>query len=354
MSQPSTDEEFEQHCRRVHAEALVWLVHDHFYHRLDANLAMSEGGVTAKTVVPVGDLAIYNDSDGEDDWQFYSRTLQQTEGWAAASLVRFETAKRLYQSRPDRFLIAEKAEDALRAKNEGKAAIFFGFEGCKAFEGRIELVEVFHHLGVRQMQLIWSDPNQLVRVSDSGDWGLSHFGKEAVAAMNELGIVIDLAHAPWGLFADAISCSKAPVIVSHGAPALLEGGTGDMSREHLDALKECGGLLGLHFCRHYIKGPFATLEDFLRVVDCSVEAGYEDVLALGGDLFEDDSYFRARHPAPPGATHDTWRVFIPELSDIRLIPNLTRALLARGYPEVVVKKILGENVLRVYRAVLGE
>ena len=338
---------------RLHADAVVWLLHDHFYHRLDANLAMRKGGVTAKVAVPVGDLAIYNDSDGEDDRAFYERTLAQVDGWAVESLVRLERARRLYESRPDRFLIASKARDVLRARRDGKAAVFLGLEGCKCFEGRIEVLHTFYRLGVRQMQLMWSDPNQLVEVGSSGAWRLSGFGKEAVAAMNELGIAVDLAHAPWSLFQDAVERSRHPVIVSHGAPLLGPGGSGDMGREHLEALKACGGLLGLHFCRHYINGPFATFEDFLATIDFMVGNGYEDITALGGDLFEDDSYFRARHPAPGGATHDTWSVFIEELSDISRLPSLTRALVARGYAQGTIKRILGGNALRVYRRVLG-
>jgi membrane dipeptidase len=339
--------------RRLHADSVVWLLHDHFYHRLDANLAMRKGGVTAKVVVAVGDLAIYNDSGGEDDRAFYERTLAQVDGWAAESLVRLERARRLYESRSDRFVIACDAKDVIRAKRDAKAAVFLGLEGCKCFEGRIELLDTFYRLGVRQMQLIWSNPNQLVQVGSSGAWTLSGFGREAVAAMNELGIVIDLAHAPWSLFQDVVERSRHPVIVSHGAPLRAPGGSGDMGREHLEALKACGGLLGLHFCRHYINGPFATFEDFLAAVDFMVENGYEDITALGGDLFEDDGYFRARHPAPGGATHSTWSVFIEELSDISRLPNLTRALLARGYPQSTIRKTLGRNALRVYRRVLG-
>jgi len=337
--------------RRVHDEAIVFVLHDHFYHRLDANLAMREGGVTAKTIVPIGDLAIYNDSAGEDDLAFYRRTLAQTEGWAAESLVRLERARELFESRPDRFLIAGKAGDVLQAKREGKAAVFFGCEGCKAFEGRIELLRVFHRLGVRQMQLTWSNPNQLIEAA--GAWKLSAFGREAVAAMNELGVLIDLAHAPWSLFEEVVARSKHPIIVSHAAPSGAHPGSGDMSTEHLQALKACGGLLGLHFCKHYINGPFATLEDFLETVDFLVNEGCEDIIALGGDLFEDDAYFRARHGPPAGATHETWRPFIEELNDLRLLPNVTRGLLGRGYPEALVKKILGGNALRLYQQVLG-
>jgi len=342
------------HWRRLHDESIVWVLHDHFFHRLDANLAMREGGVTAKTLVPIGDLAIYNDSAGEDDLTFYRRTLAQTDGWARESLVRLERARLLLESRPDRFLIAEHAHDVVRAKREGKAAIFFGCEGCKVFEGRIELVRVFHRLGVRQMQLTWAQPNQLVDVAPgSGSWRLSGFGRDAVALMNELGIVIDLAHAPWSFFEEVIQRSAHPVIISHGAPSEVHPGSGDMSAAHLDALRSCGGLLGLHFCRHYINGPFATFEDFLRTLDYLVEKGYEDIIALGGDLFEDDAYFRARHGVPPGATCETWSVFIGEIREIRLIPAITRALVERGYPEETIRKVLGENAHRVYRAVLG-
>ncbi|HUT75894.1 MAG TPA: membrane dipeptidase [Armatimonadota bacterium] len=336
----------------LHASAIVWLLHDHYYHRLDANLAMREGGVTAKTVMPVADVAIYNDSRNEDDWEFYVSSLAQTEGWARDSLVRLERARRLYESRPDRFLVAQKAQDVLRAKREGKSAIFFGFEGCKALEGRIELLQVFHRLGVRHMQLTWDRPNQLVDAS-SGEWRLSGFGREALAGMNELGIVVDVSHAPWSFFAEVIEFSRQPVVVAHGAPSEAHPGWGDMERRHLDALKGCGGLLGLHFCRHYINGPFATFSDFLDTVDHLVERGYEDIIALGGDLFEDDAYFRRRHPAPADASHQEWRPFIDELSDISRLPNVTCGLVSRGYPQAVIRKLLGENALRVYRQALG-
>lgn len=338
--------------RRIHERAVVWLIHDHFTHRLDANLDVFEGGVTAKTVVPFGDLAIYNDSAGEDDLAFYERTLGQTDGWARESLLRLERTRRLYESRPDKFLIALHADDVLRAKSEGKAAIFLGCEGCKAFEGELDLLRAFHRLGVRQMQLVWSRPNQFVEVAASGAWRLSGFGREAVALMNDLGAVIDLAHAPRSLFDDVLKASAHPVIVSHGAPNMVHPGSGDLSAAHLDALRSCGGLLGLHFCRHYINGPFASFEDFLRVIDHLVARGYEDIVALGGDLFEVDSYFRARHPPPGGSTHETWSVFVEEIGRVDRVPTLTRALVERGYPERTIRKLLGENALRVYRTVL--
>ena len=91
----------------------------------------------------------------------------------------------------------------------------------------------------------------------------------------------------------------------------------------------------------------------MDTVEYLLVEGHEDIIALGGDLFEDDHYFRARHPPPPGATHETWNVFIQELSDIRGLPNLTHGLAERGVPEDVILKILGGNVLRVYGTVLG-
>lgn len=346
------EKEMAEPWHAIHEDALVWLIHDHFYHRLEESLAMAEGGVTAKTLVPIGDLAIYNDSASEEDLEFYRRTLEQTDGWARESLVRLERARLLLESRPDRFLVASHADDVLRAKREGKLAVFLGCEGCKAFEGRLELLRVFYRLGVRQMQLTWAGPNQLVEVSPAtGKTQLSSFGRDAVALMNELGVVIDLTHAPWSLFEDVLKLSRHPIIISHGAPNAVHPGSGDMSKAYLDALKSCGGLLGLHFCAHYINGPFATFEDFLETNDWLVENGYEEIVALGGDFFEVDSYFRARHPPPRGATHETWSVFISEIGDIRRIPAITRALVERGYPEGTIRKILGENALRVYRSV---
>ena len=340
--------------RGLHEDAVVWILHDHFHHRLDANLRMRQGGVTAKTAVPIGDLAVYNDSDGEDHARFFRRTLAQTEGWADLSLARLARARRLFQSRPDRFFLALEADDVIRAKREGTSAVFLGMEGCKAFEGRLGLVRAFHDAGVRQMQLTWVEPNQLVDADpQSGRWRLSGFGKEAVDAMVELGVVIDLSHAPWSLFEEVMERVARPVVVSHGAPSEVHPGSGDMSRRHLDALKSCGGVLGLHFCRHYIRGPFATFEDFLDTLDYLIEHGYEDTVALGGDLFEDDAYFRSRHGPPPGATHENWRVFIDELSDIGRIPNVTRGMSARGHSAEVIRKVLGGNALRVYRAALG-
>ena len=341
-----------QGWQQLHDAALVWLLHDHFHHRLDETLAMQAAGVTAKTAVPVGDLAIYNDSDDPDHLGYYQRTLDQTVGWGRESLARVERARRLLESCPAEIVVATRASDVRTARESGRVAVFLGMEGCKAFEGSLGLLDEFHDLGVRQMQLTWANPNQLVDAAD-GSWRLSRFGRQAVSRMEELGVVIDVAHAPWSLVLDVAEVAEGPLVVSHGAPSDPHPGSGDIPREYLDLLLRREGVLGLHFCRHYINGPHATFEDFLETIDWLVVNGYEDIVALGGDLFEVDDYFRARHPAPTGSTHETWSVFVDEIDSVRKMPNTTRALCARGHPEPVVRKILGENVMRVYRRALG-
>ncbi len=341
-----------QRRQQLHDAALVWLLHDHLHHRIDETLAMRAAGVTAKTVVPVGDLAIYNDSDNPDHLDYYQRTLDQTAGWGRESLARVERARRQLESRPAEIVVATRASDVRTARESGRVAVFLGMEGCKAFEGSLELLDAFHEIGIRQMQLTWASPNDLVDAHGSG-WRLSPFGREAVARMEELGVVIDVAHAPWSFVLDVAEVASGPFIVSHGAPSDPHPGSGDIPREYLDLLLRREGVLGLHFCRHYINGPYATFEDFLETIDWLVVNGYEGIVALGGDLFEVDDYFRARHPAPAGSTHETWSVFIDEIDSIRKLPNITRALCARGHTEPVVRKTLGENVMRVYRRALG-
>ena len=337
--------------KQLYDDALVWLLHDHFFHRRDEILAMKEGGVSVKTLVPIGDLAIYNDSGDPDHLGYFQRTLAQTNGWAEASLERLDRTVRLLESLADDVLVATKAADVEAARASGRAAVFIGMEGCKAFEGSLERVAEFHERGVRQMQLTWATPNQFVDVRDSV-WRLSSFGRKALALMEQLGVVIDLAHAPWSFVLDVADATDGPLIVSHGAPTEPHPGSGDVPREYLDLLQRRGGVLGVHFCRHYINGPFATFNDFLDAVEWMVENGYEDVVALGGDLFEVDDYLRARHAPPKGATHETWSVFIEEIDSVRKVPAITEGLVQRGLSEGSIRKILGENVMRVYKTAL--
>ncbi len=111
---------------------------------------------------------------------------------------------------PQHVLLATTAADLVRAEREGKVAILLGVEGGKLLEGRLDALKTFHDRGLRELQLRWAVPNQIVESS-----ALTGFGRQVVRECNRLGIIISLTHCPTTAFFEVAEISDKPVIVCH-------------------------------------------------------------------------------------------------------------------------------------------
>ncbi len=282
---------------------------------------------------------------------------------------------------PDTFELATSADDIVRIHREGKIAALIGVEGGHAIEDNLRLLRDYYALGVRYMTLTHTNTNDWA--DSSGDIddpsikhhnGLTDFGKQVVLEMNRLGMMVDVSHVSDKTFWDAIATSKAPVIASHSSCRALTSAPRNMTDDMIKALAAHGGVIQINYACEFLnqksadeglkiwaeqdalaqkykndpaklkeerkkladeyntRVPRATLDDVVAHIDHVRKLVGIDYIGLGSD-------FDGITCAPEG------------LGDASKLPNLTQALLNKGYSAEDIRKIYGGNTLRLMRAV---
>jgi membrane dipeptidase len=228
-------------------------------------------------------------------------------------------------------------QEIIDAKQNGKAAGLLSIEGADVIEGRIELLGVFHRLGVRMVGLVHSLRNQLADgVADRRTGGrLSELGVQAVEELDRLGIIIDVSHLNDEGFWDVLEHTKNPVIASHSNSRAVCNHPRNMTDEMITALAENNGVMGMNFAPAFVHPTEATLEGVVDHIDHIVDLVGPDHVGLGSDY---DGI-----PSTPRG-----------LEDVTKMPDITRELIKRGYLEEDIKKILGGNHLRLFKTVIGK
>ena len=232
-------ESFRRHAESVHRSSLVVVLHDHNPIEPDVPI-MADGGVTAKVYQLGVDVEIGGDyrASAAD-----SRRLGEIKP-STASIV----PRRRSSADPARRVLATKTEDIIRAKREGKIAILLGVEGGKLLEGRLENLRMFHARGLRELQLRWAVPNQIVEQS-----ALTEFGCQVVPECNRLGVIVSLTHCPPPAFFEVVELSTKPVIVCHSIANRTRSSDGDsLSNRQLRAIAGRRGVIGIHFYSSYL------------------------------------------------------------------------------------------------------
>ena len=234
---------------------------------------------------------------------------------------------------PNDFLFATTAADIRRAHKQHKIAALLGLEGGHAIEDSLRLLRRYYDEGVRYMTLTHTNSNHWA--DSSGDTnqpnhGLTPLGKEVIAEMNRLGMMVDISHVSDKTFWDALETSKAPIFASHSSCRAISPVPRNMTDEMIAALAKKGGVVQVNFACDFLTAaqPRATLADVVKHIDHVVAIGGIGAVGLGSD-------FDGISCAPVGLDGvDQW-------------PNLTRALLEEGYTAAEIRKIYGENTLRL-------
>ena len=252
------------------------------------------------------------------------------------------------------------AADVRAAKSERRVGIIYGFQNGTPFEDELDFVELFGRLGIRIVQPAYMTQNLIgAGCLEPRDPGLSAFGRDVVRELNACGIAVDLSHCGPRTTLEAIEASAKPVLFTHANARALVDNPRNKSDEALLALAAKGGVVGAVAFRSFLAPPTrdATLDDLLDQLDYLVELLGPDHVGIGTDFTEgrpegflDRAFGRN---APPGIT-PAWPWVGPEgFRTVDDFPNVTAGLLARGYDEVTVRKILGENFLRVLETAWG-
>src|SRR5215472_917080 len=288
---------------------------------------------------------------------------------------------------PERMMMAFSVADIERAHREHKLAALMGIEGGHSIEADIHLLRDYYRLGVRYMTLSWSNTNEWA--DSSGDIndpkiqhhnGLTDFGKQVVLEMNRLGMMVDISHVADKTFWDAIATTKAPVIASHSSARALTDHARNMSDDMLRAVAKNGGVVQVNFYSafvdaDYLRASRAQEKEKGAAVAEALEkkrAAGEAVTYLDSDRVERE--WAAKLPRPPlkslidhidhiarvagvdhvglGSDFDGVSGATPEGIDSAAdLSNITQALVDRGYSADDIHKILGGNLLRVFREV---
>ena len=245
------------------------------------------------------------------------------------------------EKEPEMATLATTAADFERAHREGKVAMLLNIEGAEGLQGDLDLLHIYHQLGVRSLGLTWMYRNEVAE----GNWedtgaGLSPFGRDVIRELNRLDMLVDVAHSTEQTFWDALETSSSPVICSHTSCRALvkdfhsHAPSRYLSDEQMKALAEQGGVLGIFFtANRELDDDDADVHDLARFFAHAAEVAGPEHVGLGSDF---DGGF-----PPPG------------LEDVRGLPNLTGALLEVGFGEEDVLAVIGGNWLRVFRQVLG-
>ncbi|HEY8498476.1 MAG TPA: dipeptidase [Limnochordales bacterium] len=229
-----------------------------------------------------------------------------------------------------------RAADLDEVRRTRKVGVIASLEGCEVLAGSLAVLRTLYRLGVRAAGLTWNVRNELADgVGEPRGAGLTAFGREAVAEMERLGMVVDVSHLSEAGFWEVMEVATRPVIASHSNARAVCDHVRNLTDDQIRALARKGGVMGINFFPGFLRQDGqATLEDVVRHIDHVVELVGPDHVGLGSDY---DGITRV----PQG------------LEDPSRLPALTEALLRRGYGDEAVRKILGENFARVFRAALG-
>jgi membrane dipeptidase len=250
-------------------------------------------------------------------------------GMARTVHEQIDALDRQIAARPGLRLVRTGAE-VDQCRSDGVLGALLGIEGAHALEGDLDNVAAFARRGVRYIGLLHFSANEAGRPAYGrgrrDDEGLTAWGAELVAACEASGVIVDLAHINKRGFLDACRLAKKPPIVSHtGVLGAFEHWR-NIDDEQLRAVADRGGVVGVIFCPRFVGGD--GLEPVVKHLKHIVDVVGEDAAALGSDW-------------------DGFIVPTSTLKDPRGLPLLTDALLAAGFSETAIGKILRRNAIRV-------
>ncbi|MFT3865046.1 MAG: membrane dipeptidase [Solirubrobacterales bacterium] len=314
---------------------------------------------------PAGPLAISGfhesmDYRADHGVTFTSVTIASDELTVDGAIHWLGSARNQVLARPDKYVLVEQVGDIRRAKQEGKIALNFHFQGTNSLLGDVNLVGIYKRLGIGHMLLAYNSRNLVGDgCHEDSDVGLSRFGKALVEEMNAQRMMVDVTHCGVRTSIDAIETSTAPVVFTHSNSKSIWGHQRNITDEQARACASTGGMIGINGV-----GLFLSEERFdmsAAIIGRHIEHFAELVgpqhVGLGLDSVYDMPAFLSgfatvdkdkKYPVGGYLTSKT-----PSFAGPDVIPQVADWLGERGWSDVQVQGVLGENWLRVLAAVWG-
>ena len=385
QSTPSKSETVSARARQIHNSAIVVDTHADTPQRfLDGNFDI--GSTDPKDL---GHVSVDKARAGNLGAEFFSIWVEPSfKGqYAHRAMDLIDSVYQQAGRHPDRMMMAFSVGDIERAHKQKKLASLMGIEGGHAIENDLRLLRDFYKLGVRYMTLTWSNTNEWA--DSSGDIsnpkiehhnGLTDFGKQVVQEMNRLGMMVDISHVADKTFYDAVATSRAPVIASHSAARALSNHARNMTDDMLRAVTKNNGVVMVNFFSAFVDENYRKAYEAQRKDQEAAVAAFVAQRKAEGKPVSYAEYDRiqrewtAKIPRPPlkslidqidhiakiagvdhvglGSDFDGVSGATPEGIDSAAdLPKITQGLLDRGYSADDIRKILGANLLRVFRDV---
>lgn len=343
-------------------------------------IRMGEGGLVSAFLavfVPQGPLT----PEG------YAQARERADGM-------LDALEEVFRTHPGTCELALSPGDARRIHGTGKRALFLGMENGYPLGRDLGLLDTYHRRGIRYLTLChasdndlcaactyWSDASMVPRVS--GDSGLTEFGARVVQRMNELGMMVDVSHTSERTVQDVLAITKAPVIASHSGARAISEHPRNLTDDQLRAIAAGGGVVQalfvpgfLHPQAFHAEGDKAAEELWHRRAAHYASHAIGEDPAMDGAFERDYQALLAAYPPPRASVQDVADHIdhiakiagidhvgigsdfdgggrLTDCLDVTELPHLTAELLRRGYGEAELRKIWGENLLRVFDRVIA-
>ncbi len=309
--------------------------------------------------------------------EFVNKKPAERGGAARRALDVIDVVLEQVRRHPESLEAASTAADIRRIAKSGKIAALMGIEGGHAIEDSLPALRMFYKLGVRYMTLThtntndWADSEGDINNSSIQHHnGLTDFGREVIREMNRIGMMVDISHVADKTFFDVIATTRAPVIASHSSARAIANHPRNMSDDMLRAIAKNGGVVMVNFYDGFLDPRKAELALRERTMEDELKAKYSNDPKRAQE--EIDAWRKANDPGKTplsvlmdhidhiakvagidhvgiGSDFDGVPLTgLPEgMEDISKLPTITYELMKRGYSDADIKKVLGENLLRV-------
>ena len=272
--------------------------------------------------------------------------------------------ERNFKENSDLIFLGKSFEDIEKAKNEGKTAMFFGFQNCSPIEDDINLIEKIYDYGCRFMQLTYNNQSLLASgCYEKNDSGVTNFGREAIKEMNRLGIVVDMSHSGEKSTFDAIDLSQKPIAITHANPSFWHQNKRSKSEDLLKTLSKSGGMLGLSIYPHHLKdGTYCTLDSFCEMIARLADIMGIKNIGIGSDLclnqpdnvvewMRNGTWTKTKNLGEGSKNNQGFPEQPKWFKDARGFKNIEIGLQKIGFNDSDISAILGNNWFNFYKGI---
>jgi membrane dipeptidase len=274
---------------------------------------------------------------------------------------------RKIRANPGKLMKVLTSADILTAKRTGQVGLIYGFQNSVQIGKKAERVDLYADLGLRILQLTYNPANDLGGGSLAGDVGLTDFGREVMARAESKKVLLDLSHSGVRTCLDAAKAATRPIGINHTGCRALHDVARNKTDEEMRAVAKTGGVVGIYFMPFLVPNGKATAADVVAHIEHAVQVCGEDHVSIGTDgeitqhddldayregLRKEIAERRAAGISAAGESDDSY-TFVIDLRGPDQFHHLGDLLAARGHSQTRIDKILGGNLMRLYKDVWG-